>query len=112
MGSLVDGLRKTVNEFLSGGNAEAQVERAFEQEMDTALEEVRPEIQEICKTSIRTALDSISTKGVMLNEELITRLMNDEVEQMFSIYDNEIEASLAESLLAELKNVKILPKDS
>ena len=107
----VDSLRKKINNFLNGGDAQDKVDGIFREEMDQALEEVRPEIADICKTSVRAAIIDLKTDGILFDKKKLASMLNDELENAMDHWEEEIKEAMADVLVAEIKTSRILPKE-
>jgi len=104
---MIEALRKKIKAWLDGGNADYLVEKVISSEMSDAIEAVRPEIKAICQESVRKAVDDLKAEGVLLDKNKMGRLLNDAFEESMDTYSDEIEETLYEQLIVELKASKI-----
>lgn len=104
---MIEALRKKIKAWLDGGNADYLVEKVISSEMVNAIEEVRPEIKAICRESMQKAVDDLKAEGILLDKNKMGRLLNDAFEESMDTYSDEIEETLYEQLIVELKASKI-----
>ena len=108
----MDKLRDKMNAWLNSGRGDDLIERAIIDEMEKAVEEVLPEIRELCRSAVRKAVDELKAEEIVFDNDKLTRNLNDSLNDSMVTYSDEIEETLYEQLVAELKEVKILGKSN
>ena len=108
--TITNKLRESIRNWLNGGDSDAIVNREFESEIHNAIDEVRPEIKEICRSYVRQMIDEIKVAGLVFNKDRVAKLLNDQLECTIDTYEDEIQEIIYDQLREELKTVKIINK--
>lgn len=108
--TIANKLRESLKNWLNGGDSDTIVNREFEAEIQNAIDEVRPEIKEICRASVRQIIDDLKVTGLVFNKDRVAKLLNDQLECTIDTYEDEIQEIIYDQLRVELKTVKIINK--
>jgi len=104
--SFTDTLRLRINKWLTNDQVEPRLEQVFNEELELAIEEVRPEIIMICKDAVKNAVKGFSVDKVIIKPERISELLDGHFESAIDTYEDEIQEQLFNQLSDELKQVK------
>jgi hypothetical protein len=105
---MMDKLRDKMNAWLNSGRGDDLIERTISEEMCNAIDEVIPEIRELCRSAVRKAVDELKAEDIVFDKDKLARNLNDSLNDSLVTYSDEIEETLYDQLVAELKEVKIL----
>lgn len=108
--ALVDKLRDMINNFLNNGTAEDKVRVMAEEELDDALEQLRPELRKKIDTAVKGAMDRLNVDFVIDEKEIRQILTSKTVEIIEEDESEEIQGTIVERLCEQLKESKFLVK--
>lgn len=105
--SLSDSIRDRINEWLNPNQVNDRIEMVFNEELEEAIENVRPEIKNICQESVKKLFDQFSANDLIFNKDIIKDKLNEQLIEAMDYWSDEIKETLYELLDAELKESKI-----
>ena len=108
--TITNTLRDKINSFLNSGDIDAKLNRVIDEEMESAIEAVRPEIVKICEDCVNDAVKQIKLQKHIIDPDVIKGMLNDELSNAMDTWEDEIHETMMEVLIEELKTSSIIPK--
>ena len=109
MGKWTDEIRNGINKFLNSDELGDRVEKICDEELTSALEMARPEIQAMCQDIVKQVIESIKNKDVSIDKSKLKSIYSKLLEDTFDSYESDIIDILGEKLKNEFKFVSIIP---
>ena len=109
--SLRDKVKEAVDQFFSNGEAlEKRIVAMASEEIDEALEELRPGIRKKIDEALDLTMRTIKVESIIVDAEKVRGLLSDQIETIIEEDEDETIAELlSEKLYKELKETTLLP---